>query len=120
LSCRSWQRSGVQCLLARGAAEGHSLPQHGPCRAAEPGFRPPHHTRKQDSGGIRRRGQTRSGVPVPQPRDVARHRVDLQIDRIAIGGEGSLANFASILDRDGDGNPVDDIMDMAKGLFGKS
>lgn len=38
----------------------------------------------------------------------------------AIGGEGSLANFASILDRDGDGNPVNDIMGMAKGLFGKS
>ena len=38
----------------------------------------------------------------------------------AIGGEGSLANFATILDRDKDGNPVDDIMDMAKGLFGKS
>ena len=38
----------------------------------------------------------------------------------AIGGEGSLANFASILDRDGDGNPINDIMDMAKGLFGKS
>jgi hypothetical protein len=38
----------------------------------------------------------------------------------AIGGEGSLTNFASMLDRDGDGNPVDDIMDMAKGLFGKS
>ena len=38
----------------------------------------------------------------------------------AIGGEGSLSNFASILDRDGDGNPINDIMDMAKGLFGKS
>ena len=38
----------------------------------------------------------------------------------AIGGEGSLANFATILDRDKDGNPVDDILDMAKGLFGKS
>jgi hypothetical protein len=38
----------------------------------------------------------------------------------AIGGEGSLANFASILDKDGDGNPVNDIMGMAKGLFGKS
>ena len=36
----------------------------------------------------------------------------------AVGGEGSLSNFASILDRDGDGNPVDDIMDMAKGLLG--
>jgi len=38
----------------------------------------------------------------------------------AIGGEGSLSNFASILDRDGDGNPINDIMGMAKGLFGKS
>lgn len=38
----------------------------------------------------------------------------------AVGGEGSLSNFASILDRDGDGNPIDDVMDMAKGLFGKS
>lgn len=38
----------------------------------------------------------------------------------AIGGEGSLSNFASIIDRDGDGNPIDDVMDMAKGLFGKS
>ena len=38
----------------------------------------------------------------------------------AIGGEGSLTHFASILDRDGDGNPIDDVMDMAKGLFGKS
>nr|WP_137676220.1 hypothetical protein [Parerythrobacter lutipelagi] len=36
-----------------------------------------------------------------------------------IGGEGSLSSFASMLDRDGDGNPLDDIADMAKGLFGK-
>ncbi len=49
-----------------------------------------------------------------------------------IGGEGSLVEFnnmlkdnpqaASIfkmLDRDGDGNPLDDVADMAKGLFGK-
>lgn len=50
-----------------------------------------------------------------------------------IGGEGSLGEFArmisehpqaagilSMLDRDGDGNPLDDVADMAKGLFGKS
>jgi hypothetical protein len=48
-----------------------------------------------------------------------------------IGGEGSLMEFASaikndpssiakLLDRDGDGNPLDDVMGMAKGLFGKS
>lgn len=37
----------------------------------------------------------------------------------AIGGEGSLSKFASMLDRDGDGNPLDDIADMASGLFGK-
>lgn len=37
----------------------------------------------------------------------------------AIGGEGSLMEFARLLDRDGDGNPLDDIAGMAKGLFGK-
>jgi hypothetical protein len=50
-----------------------------------------------------------------------------------IGGEGSLGEFANILknnpqaagilgslDKDGDGNPLDDLADMAKGLFGKS
>ena len=39
--------------------------------------------------------------------------------RDAIGGEGSLAKFASMLDLDGDGNPLDDIAGMASGLFGK-
>ena len=37
-----------------------------------------------------------------------------------IGGEGSLMEFANMLDRDGDGNPLDDIAGIAKGLFGKS
>jgi len=37
-----------------------------------------------------------------------------------IGGEGSLTEFANMLDRDGDGNPLDDIAGIAKGLFGKS
>lgn len=47
-----------------------------------------------------------------------------------IGGEGSLGEFANairndpksvmgILDQDGDGNPLNDLMGMAKGLFGK-
>jgi ATP phosphoribosyltransferase regulatory subunit HisZ len=36
----------------------------------------------------------------------------------AIGGEGSLTHFASILDMDKDGNPIDDIMGMAGKLFG--
>ncbi len=36
-----------------------------------------------------------------------------------IGGEGSLTGFASMLDLDGDGNPLDDIAGMAKGLFGR-
>ncbi|QKG70054.1 hypothetical protein [Erythrobacter mangrovi] len=49
-----------------------------------------------------------------------------------IGGEGSLMEFANTLkdhpqaagilkslDRDGDGNPLNDIADMASGLFGK-
>jgi ATP phosphoribosyltransferase regulatory subunit HisZ len=38
----------------------------------------------------------------------------------AIGGEGSLAQFASMIDMDKDGNPLDDIMGMAGKLFGKS
>ncbi|TRD10647.1 hypothetical protein FGU71_01365 [Erythrobacter insulae] len=36
-----------------------------------------------------------------------------------IGGEGSLSSFASMLDSDGDGNPLNDIAGMAAGLFGK-
>jgi hypothetical protein len=50
-----------------------------------------------------------------------------------IGGEGSLTQFASLLkdhpqassifgmlDRDGDGNPLNDIAGIAKGIFGQS
>lgn len=50
-----------------------------------------------------------------------------------IGGEGSLGRFNQMLqdhpqaasifnsfDKDGDGNPVNDLLGMAKGLFGKS
>ncbi|MHA7819078.1 MAG: hypothetical protein ACX930_05465 [Erythrobacter sp.] len=36
-----------------------------------------------------------------------------------IGGEGSLTSFAGMLDRDGDGSAIDDITDIASGLFGK-
>lgn len=36
-----------------------------------------------------------------------------------IGGEGALGQIAGMLDRDGDGNPVDDIMGMAGKLFGR-
>jgi hypothetical protein len=49
-----------------------------------------------------------------------------------IGGEGSLGQYAealqknpqaagilNMLDRDGDGNPLNDVLGMAKGLFGK-
>ena len=39
--------------------------------------------------------------------------------RDQIGGEGSLAKFASMLDQDHDGNPFDDIAGFASGLFGK-
>ena len=39
-----------------------------------------------------------------------------------IGGEGSLTEFAAILDRDGNGNPLNDLSGLAsaaKGLFGR-
>ena len=39
--------------------------------------------------------------------------------RDAIGGEGSLSKFAAMVDKDGDGNPLNDLADMAKGFFGK-
>lgn len=34
------------------------------------------------------------------------------------GGDGLLAKAQSMLDRDGDGNPLNDLGGMAKGLFG--
>lgn len=37
-----------------------------------------------------------------------------------IGGEGSLAQFAQILDADHDGNPLNDIARFAGKIFGKS
>ncbi len=36
----------------------------------------------------------------------------------AIGGEDMLAKATSFLDKDGDGSMMDDVADMAKGLFG--
>ncbi|MGB7373634.1 hypothetical protein [Pontixanthobacter sp.] len=39
--------------------------------------------------------------------------------REQIGGEGSLGKFAAMIDKDGDGNPLNELADMAKGLFGK-
>lgn len=36
-----------------------------------------------------------------------------------IGGEGSLTRFSQMLDRDGDGNPLDDIAEFAGGFFAK-
>jgi hypothetical protein len=40
-------------------------------------------------------------------------------DRLGqIGGDGALSKISGMIDRDGDGNPVDDIMGMAGKLFG--
>lgn len=36
-----------------------------------------------------------------------------------IGGEGSLGRFATMLDQDGDGSALDDVMGFAGKLFGK-
>ncbi|MBN9504614.1 MAG: hypothetical protein J0I69_01185 [Altererythrobacter sp.] len=36
-----------------------------------------------------------------------------------IGGEGSLSEFAAMLDQDGDGNPLNDIAGFASRLFGR-
>ncbi|KWV90469.1 hypothetical protein [Erythrobacter sp. YT30] len=39
--------------------------------------------------------------------------------RLQADGEGGLAGVMGILDRDGDGNPLNDITSMASSLFGK-
>ena len=36
------------------------------------------------------------------------------------GASGIMTTVSGLLDRDGDGNPINDIMGMAKGLFGGS
>lgn len=56
--------------------------------------------------------------------EVAQEKTGMDADmlgqiRDAIGGEGSLAKFAAMIDQDGDGNPLDEIAGFAKGLFGK-
>jgi len=66
------------------------------------------------------------GVAHPQPGDTvqgAASKTGLSTDVLSqivghIGGEGSLAKFASMIDRDGDGNPVNDIMGFAKKFTG--
>ena len=50
-----------------------------------------------------------TGLPADKLQEIVGH----------IGGEGSLASFASMIDRDGDGNPLNDITGMLGGLFGK-
>lgn len=50
-----------------------------------------------------------TGLPLDKIQEVMGH----------IGGEGALAKYASMLDKDGDGNPLNDIAGMAAGLFGK-
>ena len=78
------------------------------------------------------------GVAHQQPGDTAQlaaQKTGLDLGTVqqviaAIGGEGSLQEFANqiasdpsaiaaFFDRDGDGSAIDDIADMAKGLFGK-
>lgn len=62
----------------------------------------------------------KTGLPVDKLQEIIGH----------IGGEGSLGRFAELLqgqaggvlgalDRDGDGNPINDLAGLASGLFGK-
>lgn len=61
-----------------------------------------------------------TGLPLEKLQELIAH----------IGGEGALGNFASLLqshgggilgslDKDGDGNPLNDLAGLASGLFGK-
>lgn len=81
------------------------------------------------------------GASHPEPGDtveLASKKSGLDLGKLneivgQLGGEGALGDIAGKiasnpqlsgivgkLDKDGDGNPLDDIVDMAKGLFGKS
>lgn len=64
----------------------------------------------QQQGDTVEAAAAKTGLPTGTLQQIVEH----------IGGEGSLTEFANMLDRDGDGNPLDDIAGMAKGLFGKS
>ena len=50
-----------------------------------------------------------TGLPTDTLQEIVSH----------IGGEGSLASFASMIDRDGDGNPLNEVAGMLGGMFGK-
>jgi hypothetical protein len=84
---------------------------------------------------------TALGIAHPQPGDTvetAAQQTGLDTGTLSqivehIGGEGSLGEFSqllqnhpqassllSMLDKDGDGSPVNDVLGMAKGFFGKS
>jgi hypothetical protein len=79
-------------------------------------------TPEQAQGAVAALGQshTEAGDTVT----LAAEKTGLPMDKLQeivgqIGGEGSLASFASMIDRDGDGNPLNDITGMIGGLFGK-
>jgi hypothetical protein len=70
-------------------------------------------------------GMSALGKAHPEPGDTvqsAAASTGLPTDKLqgllgAIGGESTLNKYASFLDKDGDGSVMDDVMDMAKGLF---
>jgi hypothetical protein len=79
-------------------------------------------TEAQAQGAVAALGQshTEAGDTVT----LAAEKTGLPTDKLTeivsqIGGEGSLASFASMIDKDGDGNPLNDITGMIGGLFGK-
>jgi uncharacterized protein YdbL (DUF1318 family) len=67
------------------------------------------------------------GAAHPQPGDTvqaAAAQTGLSTDTLGqlvqgIGGESALGGIAGMIDRDGDGNPLDDLAGMAGRLFGR-
>jgi hypothetical protein len=72
-------------------------------------------------------GMSALGKAHPEPGDTvasAAASTGLPTDKLqgllgAIGGESTLNKYASFLDKDGDGQVLDDVIGMAQGLFGK-
>jgi hypothetical protein len=72
-------------------------------------------------------GMSALGKAHPEPGDTVQSAADasgLPTDKLqgllgAIGGESTLNKYASFLDKDGDGQVLDDVIGMTQGLFGK-
>lgn len=63
----------------------------------------------QQQGDTAEGAAAATGLPLEKIQEIMSH----------IGGEGTLAKYAGMLDKDGDGNPLNDITGLVGGFLGK-